>query len=186
VTPPTSPDTGPDARADIEAAKQKMHRRFGTGRELRKLIGYLWEGETVDLMAGGTYAKGQGLVVLTDRRLLFLKEGVVSRTTEDFPIEKISSVQWSSGIIYGTLTVFASGNKAEIKDINKDDGKQIADTIRDRLSGKTAQRPAAEETATPPQPDLYEQLAKLGQLRDGGVLTPEEFEAKKAELLSRL
>jgi hypothetical protein len=44
----------------------------------------------------------------------------------------------------------------------------------------------AEETAAPPQLDLYEQLAKLGQLRDAGVLTPEEFEGKKAELLSRL
>ena len=36
------------------------------------------------------------------------------------------------------------------------------------------------------QPDLMEQLAKLGELRDQGVLTEEEFAAKKAELLGRL
>lgn len=34
--------------------------------------------------------------------------------------------------------------------------------------------------------DPLEALAKLGQLRDAGIVTPEEFEAKKAELLSRL
>lgn len=31
---------------------------------------------------------------------------------------------------------------------------------------------------------LLDQLAQLGQLRDAGVLTPEEFEAQKARLLS--
>ena len=31
-----------------------------------------------------------------------------------------------------------------------------------------------------------EQLTKLGQLRDAGVITPEEFETKKAELLARI
>ncbi len=37
-----------------------------------------------------------------------------------------------------------------------------------------------------PQPDVTDQLRKLGELRDVGVLTPEEFEAKKAELLTRI
>lgn len=34
--------------------------------------------------------------------------------------------------------------------------------------------------------DVYSQLEKLGKLRDAEVLTPEEFESKKAELLGRL
>jgi hypothetical protein len=37
-----------------------------------------------------------------------------------------------------------------------------------------------------PQVDVMDQLAKLGQLRDAGVLTEEEFAAKKADLLGRL
>jgi hypothetical protein len=31
-----------------------------------------------------------------------------------------------------------------------------------------------------------EQIKQLGELRDAGLLTPEEFETKKAELLSRM
>ncbi|MBM4470923.1 hypothetical protein GS502_16780 [Rhodococcus hoagii] len=31
-----------------------------------------------------------------------------------------------------------------------------------------------------------EQLTKLGELRDAGVLTDDEFNAKKAEILARL
>ncbi|MFC7105344.1 SHOCT domain-containing protein [Nonomuraea rubra] len=33
---------------------------------------------------------------------------------------------------------------------------------------------------------VAELIAKLGELRDAGVLSEEEFQAKKAELLSRL
>jgi len=36
------------------------------------------------------------------------------------------------------------------------------------------------------QPDVLDQLRKLGELRDAGVLTTEEFESKKTELLGRL
>jgi uncharacterized membrane protein YeaQ/YmgE (transglycosylase-associated protein family) len=41
-------------------------------------------------------------------------------------------------------------------------------------------------TQTHAYDDVTEQIRKLGELRDQGVLTNEEFDAKKAELLSRL
>lgn len=52
-------------------------------------------------------------------------------------------------------------------------------------------QPAATEAASPqPAPeaasDPYEQLKKLAMLRDAGAITPEEFDAKKAELLARI
>src|SRR5690349_19099478 len=114
-----------DLRPDIEAARARMRSKIGSGKETKRLVGYLWEDENVERMAQGNYGRGVGLLVQTDRRLLFLKEGM-TKQTEDFPLEKVSSVQWSSGIGTGTLTIFASGNKAEIKAMNKDDGKEMA------------------------------------------------------------
>lgn len=35
----------------------------------------------------------------------------------------------------------------------------------------------------PPQDDVYDQLRKLGELKDAGILTEDEFSAKKAQLL---
>lgn len=51
-----------------------------------------------------------------------------------------------------------------------------------------------DRTAAPPppppvsaeKPDVLEQLSKLAALRDAGVVTEDEFAAKKAELLSRM
>jgi len=37
--------------------------------------------------------------------------------------------------------------------------------------------------AAPPEDDTLDQLAKLGQLHDSGVLTDEEFAAQKAKIL---
>jgi hypothetical protein len=45
---------------------------------------------------------------------------------------------------------------------------------------------AEEEPSPTTRSDPYEQLARLGQLRDSGVISEAEFQAKKAELLSRI
>jgi membrane protein YdbS with pleckstrin-like domain len=54
-----------------------------------------------------------------------------------------------------------------------------------------APSPAPAASAPEPAPamttdQLAESLARLGELRDQGLITPEEFDAKKAELLDRL
>ena len=195
-------------RPDIQAAVDRMGSTFGAKREIRKLPEYLWQGETVQHMASGTYGNGTGLIVLTDRRLLFVMDGWTQSKTEDFPIERISSVQWSSGMLMGTITVYASGNKAEITKVANPIGKTMTDSLRERLaSGPPAhaghpsvpprqfqaappQQPPAPPTAAPglvttPE-QIYAALEQLGKLRDANVLTPQEFEAKKAELLRRL
>jgi hypothetical protein len=43
--------------------------------------------------------------------------------------------------------------------------------------------PAAPPPAAAPQLDMVDQLRRLGELRDGGILTEEEFAAQKAKLL---
>ncbi|WP_285703698.1 SHOCT domain-containing protein [Microtetraspora sp. NBRC 16547] len=174
-------------RPDIQAAADRMAGKFGSRREIRHLVDYLLEDEVVDQMAGGAFGPGIGLVVLTDRRLLFVKDGLVAKVSEDFPVGKISSVHWEPGSSHGTLTVTSSGDKAEIEHIHNDDGERIADAIRHRLPGaRSAASPAPAEAPVSGEDDVFEALRKLGELRDKGVVTDAEFEAKKAELLARI
>jgi len=42
------------------------------------------------------------------------------------------------------------------------------------------------EPATLDSPEIADQIRKLGQLRDEGLVSEEEFETKRAELLARL
>lgn len=170
-----------ELRPDIQAAKDRMSTKLGGGREIKRLTEHLWEGEQVLRMTTGAYGKGTGLVVMTDRRLMFVQDGIMSKSTEDFPYSKISSVSWNSGLALGTIVVFASGNKAEIKNVAKGDGKAIVDALRERLADSpTGAAPG------PAAPDVMAQLKQLGELKDAGILSPEEFDAKKQDLLSRL
>jgi hypothetical protein len=181
-----------ELRADIAAAMNKMGSKVGAKRELKKLPDYLWEGETVERLSSGYYGGGTGLIAQTNQRLLFVKDGIMSRTTEDFPYSKISSIQWSSGMMMGKVTVFVSGNKAEITQVDKGAGKEMVDTVRARIANlvntqaQAVETQAASAPTPPPDVDPIEQLKKLGELHQAGVLTSEEFEAKKAEMLRRL
>ena len=71
-----------------------------------------------------------------------------------------------------------------------------ATAVSNRVSRRQAERWAAQEPqpqyaeqpqAAPPPPaapDPIERLKELGELRDKGVLTEEEFEAQKAKVLA--
>ncbi len=57
--------------------------------------------------------------------------------------------------------------------------------IRGKGKTKVTYRPVV-AGAQRAAPDVADQLRKIGELRDAGVLTTDEFEAKKADLLARM
>lgn len=72
-----------------------------------------------------------------------------------------------------------------------------ATAVSNNVSRRQANRWASQEEqaqaeaapiqeAAPVADDPMEELQKLGQLRDNGILTEEEFAAKKAEILQRM
>lgn len=169
-------------RPDVAAAVAKMTTKVGAKREIKKLPEHLTESEQVAWLAAGMYGGGMGLLALTDRRLFFLKDGMMSQTSEDFPLDRISSIQWSSGMLQGKIQVFVSGNKTEITNVAKVEGKAIVDSVRDSItSGSVAAAPPA--PAPQGQSSDLEQLTKLAELHKLGILTDEEFAAKKAQIL---
>jgi hypothetical protein len=176
-----TPGANDGLRPDIAAAAAKMRTKIGGKREIKRLVEHLWEGESVRLIVSGQYGNGIGILVATDRRLFFLKDGVMSKTSEDFPYSKVTSIQWSSGMLMGTITIFASGNKAEIKNVDKVGGKDIVDNVR----GLLAQASAAPSAPQPPPVAARstDQLAQLVQMHRSGALTDEEFTAAKARQL---
>jgi hypothetical protein len=165
-------------RSDIAEASARMGWKFGGKREIKKLHEHLHDGEQVAYIAQGVYDGNQGIVVLTDQRLLFVFHGLLSQAVEDFPLDRLSSVQTKAGMATGDLTVHASGNSAVIKSILKPDLKYLGDALRQRLG---AGKPTSPAPSAPV--DVADQLTKLAILRDQGILTEEEFAAQKAKLL---
>ena len=134
-----------DKRPDIVAAASRMGRRMGGNRELKNLADHLHDGETVRFIAQGTYEDKQGIVALTDLRLVLLFHGIIGQAKEDFPLKLISSVQTKSGFATGEIKVHVSGNNAVISGILKNDLEPLANAVRQGMAEQHA--PGGDQSA---------------------------------------
>jgi hypothetical protein len=134
--------------------------RMGGKRELKNLADHLHDNETVRFIAQGTYEDKQGIVALTDLRLLFLFHGMIGQAKEDFPLKLISSVQTKSGFATGGIKVHVSGNNAVISGILKNDLEPLANAVRQGMAEQHARAATSQPQAASaaPGPDPYEAM----------------------------
>jgi Bacterial PH domain/Short C-terminal domain len=166
------------AKLDKLTEQAKAH--LEPGEEIRGAVQGTYETKIM-----GSDIVRTGSLIATDRRLVFYAKKLGGYELESFPYGNISSFEQGKNMMGHNVTFFASGNKVHMKWIKTD--KELArftELVKAAMS--TADAPAAPSRSAPAQPDVMEQLRKLGDLRTAGVLTEEEFAVKKADLLSRL
>ncbi len=171
-----------------ELAEQKLQNRFGVRKELKTLHELLHEGETVLNLGSGVYGGGQGLVVVTDQRVIFYARSLGTSRREDFRFSKISSVQSETGMLgHGTLVIFASGNKAVIHSIYpKERAGEVGDYVRSRLAADSPAAAAQGSGSAPTDADHAERLRRLKSMLDEGLISAEEYEEKRSAILGEL
>ncbi len=127
--------------------------------------------------------------VITSRRVIQLS-GVLNKDVTDSSLEKVNDVKldqsfWGRLLNYGDVEILTASELG----VNK------FTTLGNPVRFKTAMLNAknkletpvmAAGPAAPPTPDVPALLAQLDGLRQHGVLTEAEFQAKKAQLLSKL
>jgi hypothetical protein len=165
----------------LEEVKAKLKNIDGAGmflsaKEVKALPGILWEDEEIENAVQGYYNNSQALLVATNKRILFVDKGIFSLKVEDFSYDKITTVQYETGLIFGKITIYASGNKSIIDNVGKSQAKNFSDWLRNKIT------PSSKKEATPDS-NLSSQIEQLASLRDKGILTEEEFAAKKKQIL---
>lgn len=178
-----------------------LTRQDGKMAKLDKLVAqaqdHLEPGETVRAAVQGQYevkimgsdTVRAGVLIATDRRLVFYAKKLTGYDLESFPYRSISSFEQSKNMMGHAVTFFASGNRVHMKwiPINTDLAAFTSAVKQSMTPEPSAPAPAPAAAAAPaPGGDVMAQLKQLGELRDAGIVTPEEFDAKKAELLGRL
>ena len=155
--------------------------------EIKELPSILWENEFPEKLITGRYNNGWGILVATNRRLIFIDKGMLSLKVEDFSYDKIASIESKTGVVFGSLTIYASGNKEKFEYADKELLRGFADFLRAKLSTQKSQSsPAAPSPVENPSLTISvaDELEKLAGLRDRGIITDEEFSAQKAKLLA--
>ena len=108
--------------------------------------------------------------VFIDRVVKFQKRWT-GNVLEEISLKSVTSVEVSKGLL-PTVTVYASGNTITFK--VGVEAQKIASTVRELLPKAIGGAAAIDPVA---------QVEKLAQLLEKGLLTKDEFEKKKRELL---
>lgn len=200
-------------RARLGQAEVTLHKRAAIGRigsqweavkpstwgnrhsgEREMLHSLVDEGETLEALIGGTYRaeqdtsrfhKHEGIAVATNRRVLFVDKGVMgSSEVSEMPYRSIEAVTYSTGAFFAGIQITGRGIASfRIEDIpDKDSVKPFVDCVRGHLEAAHAPQAAAPQPATA-QLSVADEIEKLASLLERGILTQEEFDAKKRQLL---
>lgn len=121
-----------------------------------------------------------GIFIATEKRVIFYAKKMFGYDMEVFPYNNISSIEMSKGMTGHTISLFTSGNKVKMKWINYGDIPKFVELVNEAIQKKNS---FAQTAATTSSDDITEQLTKLAALKDQGILTEEEFTAKKKQLL---
>jgi hypothetical protein len=120
-----------------------------------------------------------GVFIATEDKIVFFAKKMFGYDMEVFPFSNISSIELSKGMMGHVVSFFASGNKAKMKWINHGDINQFVTYVKQNIGKKEVRQ----ENEPQKQLDTTDELKKLAELKDIGVITEEEFAAKKKQLL---
>ena len=126
-------------------------------------------------------------VVTTDR--LVFRSGVLAKRGKEIPLERLNDISFNQSIFErligaGDLLIESAGERGQesFSDIPKPSRVQNEIYRQIELAqGRTADRMAGRRELSVP-----EQLEKLDELRQRGIITPAEFDVKKQQLLDRM
>lgn len=127
------------------------------------------------------------LVLTTDR--LIYRSGVFTKTGREIPLERINDISssqtvWERITRAGDLMVESGGENGQQRFHNMQNPFHIQGMIYRQI--ERAQARDMDRVAGRRQLSVPEQLEKLDALRQQGVLTQAEFDAKKAQLLDQM
>ena len=188
-------------RNDVEQAIKKYEiKTFGFKRDIEKSQAMLTDDETVLFVTGTNLtisynASGgtgffPGVLFLTDKRVFFNYSALGTFSSDSISLDEIRSVNYYGNGLTGSHIQIHGLIKSYdfLVTYKKKITQLIAQEFETAINNYKAQQAAQSINPQPnaPQPDITDQIEKLAQLRDKGILTEEEFQTKKTDLLSRM
>ena len=123
--------------------------------------------------------------VWSDRIEEYEHHAVLKKNTESINFHQVAQVKVRKGLRYSDVSVESTGGHAIVmKGVPKGDGDRVKGLIDEAVhTARTGSMPPLPQAAPVAQASVADELIKLAQLRDAGVLSPEEFEEQKARAM---
>ncbi|MEH2942020.1 SHOCT domain-containing protein [Lachnospiraceae bacterium KK002] len=181
-------------REDINACLEKFNiKTFGNKKNIERAESMLWPDEKVLYITPANAViysvnvrkkdKLPGIFTVTDRRILFSFKAGFTEMDESFGLEEVEAVNSSgNGMTGGHITVHT---KVKTIDVSVTSKKEILKEIQNLITVAVNARKNNAEIfpSDSREDDSLEQLEKLHNFLERGIITKEEFEIKKRQLL---
>jgi hypothetical protein len=127
--------------------------------------GFLYKGDKL---------QNDGVLIVTNSRVAFYRKGITGEIFESIPIKNITSIERKAPMLgLRSITLHTSHDSLEFRAGDKSAEAEVAEAIeRVRSAGD--------------KPSGLDSLSKLAELKAAGILTEEEFNAKKKQILSTI
>lgn len=209
MTDQTPDETTPNPLAHLMTENQDPEQVAKVYDKVKQL---LTRGEQVTYIAvqkAVTYDPTPEIVVLTNRRFMHYRQNMLGRAEfTDYIWRELREAKLEEGVIRATLTLFAAnGETLRIDNLVKEQARRLyaiaqemEEVVREELRLRQMEEKRAEaggiylpgmgstpagSTAAPAEEPL-QALSKLKQLMEAGLITADEYEVKKKEILARL
>lgn len=125
----------------------------------------------------GSDTNRNGVFLATNNRIVFYGKKMFGYDLEVFPYSNISSIEMSKGMMGRTISFFASGNKVHMKWINVGDIDGFITHVKANIGKKSESNKSGSLSAA-------DEIRQFKSLLDDGIITQDEFEQKKQNILS--
>ncbi len=142
-------------------------------------------GGPLNILKEGSLHDGVG--VATTSRVIFLDKGIMASEVVELSYRNIESISYSTGVMLGGLKIVGRGGSAvQVEMVRpKESAQTFASIVKNHLDS-TRVTAASPQGSTPqslaPMP-VADEIEKLAGLLEKGILTQDEFDTKKKQLL---
>lgn len=156
---------------------------FGTKKEINALPDILGENEIIRYATSGLVDGNTILMICTDLRIVFIDKGLVYgiKSTE-IPLDMVNSANYEKGMLLGKISIVNGAVTTIVDNVNKNTASKMVDIIKQARLDLINKEKQPVMTAKTEQ-TLSDKLKALKSLLDQGILTQDEFDAKKKQLL---
>lgn len=154
---------------------------FGTNKEIKHLSTIMQDGEILKAITSGSMDGKTWVIACTNMRVIFLDVGLVYRVNQmEIPIKNINSINQYRKIMFGEITIVDGSTTRKIENVDKNTIQFFIDKVNEQITSYINNG-----TVTTINNSLsnLDELKKLKELLDMEIITQEEFDLKKKELL---
>lgn len=151
-------------------------------KEVEMLPDVLYDGEHI-LHIIGSYRSGEvPFYVCTDKRVIYLQSKIFNSRQGEIPLNTITGVDFSTGMMFSTVQIHTGSKSILIQNCLKQAAQPFANAVKEALNNQAQANSSTASSIV--SESVSEQLFKLADLVEKGLLSKEEFNDQKQKILN--